>query len=351
MTVFRDPAFDAHEAVHFVHDEASGLRAIIAVHSTALGPGAGGCRMWPYADDEAALHDVLRLSRGMSYKNAMADLPLGGGKAVIIGDSARDKSQALFAAYGRAVDQLGGQYVTAEDVGISVDDMAIVAGQTKYVSGLPRQQDSSEAGGDPSPKTADGVFHGMLAAIKAQLGRDDFDGLRVAVQGLGQVGMNLCRSLHAAGASLWVADIRPQVLQVAVDEFAATAVDVDEVLFQDVDVLAPCALGGVLNQASIEKIQARVIAGAANNQLQHDSDGRRLMQRGILYAPDYVINAGGIINVAAEYFDSWSDAEVNERVTAIGPRLAAIFEQARQSGRPPNEIADELAQQKLGRSQ
>ncbi len=350
MTVYKQPAFDQHEAVHFIHDTASGLKAIIAVHSTALGPAAGGCRMWAYADDDAALHDVLRLSRGMSYKNAMADLPMGGGKAVIIGDAGRDKSSALFAAYGRAVDQLGGQYITAEDVGITVADMSIVAGQTRYVSGLPRDAAGTGAGGDPSPKTARGVFHGIQAAVKSQLGRDDLEGLRIAVQGLGSVGSHLCRNLHQAGARLVVADIRPQAVEWAQAEFAAEVTPVDEVLFADVDVVAPCALGGILNEASIARIQARIVAGGANNQLQHDADGRRLMQRGILYAPDYVINAGGIINVAGEYLGVWSDAQVDEKVQAIGPRLSEIFEQARQAARPPNEIADECARQKLGRS-
>ncbi|MGJ8668234.1 MAG: Glu/Leu/Phe/Val family dehydrogenase [Oceanococcus sp.] len=351
MTVFKQPAFDQHEAVHFINDAASGLKAIIAVHSTALGPAAGGCRMWAYVDDEAALHDVLRLSRGMSYKNAMADIPMGGGKAVIIGDAARDKSAALFAAYGQAIDQLGGQYVTAEDVGISVEDMAIVAKQTQYVSGLPRKLGgAADAGGDPSPKTARGVFYGIQAAVHSHLGRDDLQGLRVAVQGLGNVGLHLCRNLHAAGAQLCVADIRESSVRAAQDEFSARAVSVDEILFQEVDVIAPCALGGILNASSIDKIQARVVAGGANNQLQHDSDGRRLMQKGILYAPDYVINAGGIINVAAEYLGTWSDAQVDEKVVAIGARLTDIFDQARHADRPPNEVADECARQKLGRS-
>ncbi len=348
MSVFSHPAFDAHEAVHYVHDAPSGLKAIIAVHSTALGPAAGGCRMWNYASDEAALHDVLRLSRGMSYKNAMADLPLGGGKAVILGDSANDKTPALFHAFGRAVDSLSGQYVTAEDVGISVNDMSLVAQQTRHVSGLPHAGGGA-AGGDPSPKTARGVFHGIRAAVGARLERDDLSGLSVAVQGLGSVGYHLCRNLHEAGARLVVADIRPEVVERARQEFGAEVVDVDRILGVEADVLAPCALGGILNADSIARLKVAVVAGGANNQLLRDADGEALRERGILYAPDYVINAGGIINVAAEYLKSMSDAEVDEKVAAIGPRLAEIFEIAQREGRATNVVADEMARARIGR--
>lgn len=348
MSVFSHPAFDAHEAVHFVHDAASGLKAIIAVHSTARGPGAGGCRMWNYASDDAALHDVLRLSRGMSYKNAMADLPLGGGKAVILGDSAADKSPGLFAAFGRAVDSLGGQYVTAEDVGISVRDMAQVAQQTRHVSGLP-QAGAGAAGGDPSPKTARGVFYGIQAAVKVRLGRDSLQGLRVAVQGLGHVGYHLCRNLHQAGVELVVADIDAAAVERVCAEFAARAVGVNEILGQAVDVLAPCALGGILNTESIPRLQASIVAGGANNQLLRDADGQVLAERGILYAPDYVINAGGIINVAAEYLGSMDDAQVDDKVRAIGPRLAEIFAMAEREQRPTNEVADQMARARIGR--
>ncbi len=348
MSVFSHPAFDAHEAVHFVHDAGSGLKAIIAVHSTALGPAAGGSRMWNYASDDAALHDVLRLSRGMSYKNAMADLPLGGGKAVILGDSASDKSPALFAAFGRAVDSLSGQYVTAEDVGISVADMALVAEQTRHVSGLPNAA-AGAAGGDPSPKTARGVFHGIEAAVRARLGRENLEGLRVVVQGLGSVGYHLCRNLHAAGAQLIVADIRQASVERVQAEFGAEVVDVDAVLAVPADVLAPCALGGILNAETIPRLQVAIVAGGANNQLLRDADGQALSQRGILYAPDYVINAGGIINVAAQYLASMNDAEVDERVRGIGERLSEIFAIAEREDRPTNEVADEMARARIGR--
>lgn len=347
MPVTSHPAFDGHEMVHFAHDPATGLRAIIAVHASTLGPGAGGVRMWNYTSEEAAIRDVLRLSRGMSYKNAMAELPLGGGKAVIIGDARRDKSTALFEAYGRVVHSLGGHYITAEDVGMSVADMQTIATQTPYVSGLPPT--GGAAGGDPSPKTAIGIFHGIRAAVRHALKRDDIAGLRVAVQGLGNVGMHLCRHLHEAGAKLIVADIHSEPLQRARDAYDATVVPVEEILSQDVDLLAPCALGGVLNADSIPRIRARIIAGGANNQLLEDADGRRLHERGILYAPDYVINAGGIINVAAEYLKSMDDAAVDGMLAAIGPRLEDIFATAQREDRPANEIADAMARARIGR--
>lgn len=348
MSLFSHSAYDEHELVHFVRDVDSGLRGIIAVHSSALGPGAGGCRMWNYASEDAALQDVLRLSRGMSYKNAMANLPLGGGKAVILGDARQDKSEALFEAFGRAVNGLAGQYVTAEDVGVCEADMQIVARHTRYVSGLPQNGDA--AGGDPSPKTALGVFCGIQAAVSASLRRQGLDGLRVAVQGLGNVGRHLCALLHEAGARLWVADIDDEAVAQVCQRFDATPVAVDEILYQDVDVLAPCALGGVLHSDSIPRLQARIVAGAANNQLLRDADGQRLFERGILYAPDYVINAGGIISCSAEYIGGLSAAEVDARVADIGPRLAEIFQRSQREKHPPNEIADALARDKLGRS-
>lgn len=345
MPFFTSPHFAGHEQVSFFHDAATGLRAIVAMHSTALGPAAGGCRMWAYPDDQAALDDALRLSRGMSYKNAMADLPLGGGKAVIIGDARRDKSDALMEAFGRAVDSLGGCYVTAEDVGITVADMTAAARKTRHISGLAKTD--SAAGGDPSPKTARGVFIGLKAAVKAKLGRDDLDGVRVAVQGLGGVGFNLCRDLHSAGATLVVADIHDDRTARAADEFGTEVLGADHILFADVDVLAPCALGAVLNAQSIPRIRAHVVAGGANNQLATDVDGARLMERGILYAPDYVINAGGIINVSAEYLGNRSEAQVDADILRIGDRLSEIFARAAREETPPNVIADAMAEEKI----
>lgn len=342
MGVFDHPEFDQHESVQYVYDEATGLRAIIAIHSTVLGPSAGGCRRWQYASDEAALTDALRLSRGMTYKNAIAGLKFGGGKSVILASDSTPKSPELFRAFGRAVESLGGRYITAEDVGCSVEDMRHVNKETGYVSGLPKN--GGQAGGDPSPITALGVFQGIQLAAKVALKTDSLAGIRVAVQGIGHVGLNLCRLLHAAGAVLVVADVNQDHLRQVRDELPVTEVMPNELLFSDVDVLAPCALGNILTSQTIPSLRAKIVAGAANNQLATEEDGRRLAERGILYAPDYVINAGGIINVAHEYYGNSSEDQVREDVARIPERLDAIFAEARDTGRPTNMIADELAQ-------
>jgi leucine dehydrogenase len=297
--------------------------------------------LWQYESDEAALHDVLRLSQGMSHKNAMAGLDFGGGKAVILKTPDFSPTDALFERFGEFVDQLGGQYITAEDVGMTVAIMQTIAKRTRYVSGLPQR--AGRAGGDPSPKTAFGVFTGIEAAVRFKLSRESLAGITVAVQGIGNVGYNLCRYLHQAGARLLVADLDEARVRAACEEFGATAVALDEILWQQAEVIAPCALGAVVNERSIPKILAPVIAGGANNQLESRDDGRRLCDAGILYAPDYVINAGGIINVACEYHGQGDDHTVMQRVAAIGPRLTRIFEEADETGRPTNEIADELA--------
>ena len=341
MTVFSNPAFDNHERVLFCRDEPTGLCAIIAIHSTALGPAAGGTRLWTYANDDDAIYDVLRLSQGMSYKNAMADLKFGGGKAVIMKTPDFDGSDALFERFGEFVDTLGGDYITAEDVGMSVDIMATIARRTRYVSGLPLQ--SGKAGGDPSPKTAYGIFCGIEAAAKARLGRDDLQGIRVAVQGVGHVGYQLCKLLHAAGAQLVVSDLDETRVETVCNEFGAERAGDKEILRAAVDVLAPCALGAILHEDSIPDIKARIIAGGANNQLRSPEDGKRLADAGILYAPDYVINAGGIINVASEYFGDVDDEGVMDLVAQIGPRLADIFDEANRTGEPTNVIADRRA--------
>jgi len=341
--------YDGHELVVFGHDPPTSLRAIIAIHSTALGPAAGGCRMWPYATTTEALADVLRLSRGMSYKNAMAELPFGGGKAVIIGDSRKAKTPELFQAFGRLVDSLGGRYITAEDVGTTIADMASVARTTRFVSGLGRAP--GEAGGDPGPKTALGVHLGIKAAVKFRLGRADLEAVRIAIQGLGGVGHHLCGLLHAEGAELFVADVRAAAVQKAREQFKAHPVTVEEVLGLDVEVLAPCALGGVLNSQSIPRLRARVVAGAANNQLAQGQDGSALQAAGVLYAPDYVINAGGIISVAREYHGGASEAQVIADIHAIPARLTEIFERARRENRTTNAVADQMARERLaGRS-
>jgi leucine dehydrogenase len=343
--MFDHPSFDQHERVVFAHDAATGLHAIVAIHSTARGPGAGGCRFWQYDSTEAALADVLRLSRGMSYKNAMAGLPLGGAKAVVMIDASRPKTPRMLEAFGRFVDSLQGQYITAEDVGASVADMEIVATQTSYVSGLPRTAVASD--GNPSPKTALGVYLGIKAAVKFKLGGEDLRGVTVAVQGLGGVGYELCRLLAADGVRLRVADIRPEVAQKAANEFDAIVCPPEQILFERVDVLAPCALGGLLNADTIPRLQASIVAGAANNQLATAEDGARLHAAGVLYAPDYVINAGGIISVGREYLGGATAESITAEIHRIPGRLTEIFARSSADNRPTSELADEMARQLL----
>jgi leucine dehydrogenase len=347
MEIFNMREFDAHELIVFGDDAATGLRAVIALHSTALGPAAGGCRMWPYATLTEAVSDVLRLSRGMSYKNAIAGLPFGGGKSVIIADPQKQKTPELFEAFGRFVDSLGGRYLTAEDVGTTMADMASVARATRYVAGLGRAP--GEAGGDPAPKTALGVHLGIKAAVRFKLGRSDLEGLSVAIQGLGGVGSHLARMLADEGARLKVADVHAAAVRRVCDELGASAVAVEDVLAEDVDVLAPCALGAVINEQSIPRLHARIVAGAANNQLAQGQDGQSLLAAGILYAPDYVINAGGIISVSREYRGGATDAQVLEDIGQIPLRLTEIFERARHENRTTNAVADEMARERLGR--
>ncbi|MBV8972500.1 MAG: Glu/Leu/Phe/Val dehydrogenase, partial [Sphingomonadaceae bacterium] len=334
-----------HEAVHLFSDPASGLRAIIAVHSTHRGPAAGGCRYWHYADDAAALTDALRLSRGMSYKNAMANLPMGGGKAVVFKDGA--KTDALLEAFGRAIEGLGGRYVTAEDVGMSDADMTVIARATKHVSGLPVA--GGAAGGNPGPSTAEGVFVGMRAAVRHKLGRDDFAGVHVAIQGLGSVGGGVAERLAAAGARLTVADVDEARAGALAARLGAKRVPVAEIMTVAADVFSPNALGAVLTQDSIAALDVAIVAGAANNQLATPADGARIHGRGILYAPDYVINAGGIINVVAEYLGRGDAASVAADIAAIEPRLAAIFAEADASGQPTDAMADAQARRLIGR--
>ena len=342
MTFFENTENRGHESIHHFYDPQTGLKAIIAIHSTALGPAGGGCRMWQYESEADATRDALRLSRGMTYKNAMAGLPMGGGKAVILADPDFPPSDDLFRAFGRCVDSLGGQYITAEDVGVSVDNMRQVKQVTDFVAGLPRAEGS--AGGDPSPWTADGVFLGLRAALKQRLGSDSLDGRSVAVQGVGKVGYDLCRQLHAAGANLIISDVNQQNLSRAQAEFGAHAVAPEQILIQDVDVLAPCAMGAVLNSRSIPDIKASVIGGAANNQLATEQDGQDLFDRGILYAPDYVINGGGIISVSLEYMGNHPESEVHEQIALIPGRLSDIFSRSQKQQTPTNVIADLMAE-------
>lgn len=339
MAVFNLRAYDDHEQIVFCRDVDSGLKAIICVHNTNLGPAVGGCRMWDYNSDEGALIDALRLSRGMTYKNAMAGLKMGGGKSVIIGNSKTMKSEELFRAFGRFVEKLSGKYITAEDVGINPNDMAIVNKETNYVLGLEGKS------GDPSPVTAYGVYKGIKAAAKHKFGSDDLNGRKISVQGLGHVGYYLCKHLHEEGAKLFVTDISKESIERVVSEFNATAVGIDDIYGLDVDIYAPCALGAVINDNTLPQIKASIIAGAANNQLAEDRHGDILLSKGILYAPDYVINAGGIINVSFE--ENYNRDAALTKVDEIYGTLTEVFEASKLSGRPTNVIADELARQRV----
>jgi leucine dehydrogenase len=343
MNVFEAADFGHHETVAFFDDKASGLKAIIAIHSTALGPACGGTRMYPYANGDAAMTDVLRLSRGMSYKNAIANLPLGGGKAVIIGDPAKDKSEARLLAYADAVNALGGRYLTAMDVGIGPKDMPVISLGTKYAWGYDKPGHIS---GDSGPSTALGVFTGLKAAVKHRFGADTAKGLTVAIQGLGKVGMMLAKQLHAEGANLIVADVNQDAVRKAVDAFGARSAAPDQIVTTECDVLSPNALGAILNGETVDKLHARVVAGGANNQLLRAEHGAALKARGILYAPDYVINGGGIIRVAGQIFD-WSEGEIARRVLGIGDTLMQIFRRADADGKPTSEIADRIAEERI----
>lgn len=345
--MFENESFDGHEHVSFHFDGTTGLKAVIAIHSSALGPAMGGCRAWSYANETAALTDALRLSRGMSYKNAVAGLPLGGGKAVILRDSSSTLDDHFFESFGGVVEKLGGRYVTAEDVGVSERSMVAVARRTSYVSGLPLRASSGSVGGDPSPKTALGVFLGIRAAVRSRLDRSDLGGLVVAVQGLGNVGRHLCQLLHEAGAKLLVADLSAKSVDEMASRYGATAVAVDEILTQQVDVVAPCAMGGVLTEASIPALRTKIIAGAANNQLREGRDGQRLFDAGILYAPDYVINAGGIISAGLEFLGEKDASVVNFRIAGIEKTLAEIFARSRETRTPTDRIADGIARERL----
>ncbi|RYD49036.1 MAG: Glu/Leu/Phe/Val dehydrogenase [Sphingomonadales bacterium] len=342
------PDFDDHEGVHLFSDRDSGLSAIIAVHSSILGPAAGGVRFWHYADQRAAITDALRLSRGMSYKNAMADLPMGGGKGVVLADKpGAEITTAQLEAFGRAVESLGGKYVTAEDVGMSEARMKVVATQTRHVSGLPVAAGS--AGGDPGPVTARGVYLGVKAAAKRGLGADDMRGVRVAIQGVGSVGGGLARLLAADGAKLTLADVNAERAKALAAELGAEAVDADAILSLEADLFSPNALGAILTEQSIPTLKAKVVAGGANNQLATRADGQRLQDAGILYAPDYVINAGGIINVGLEYLGQGNMAEVQSRVDRIPLRLIQVWDESERTGDPASEVADRIAQGLIGR--
>ena len=354
MTAFwAESDFDAHECVQLVHDRASGLTAIIAIHSTHLGPAAGGTRFWHYADPAGAMRDALRLSRGMSYKNAMAGLPMGGGKAVILADRTGTKTPAMLAAFGDAVEALGGRYVTAEDVGITEVDMVAVSQRTAHVSGLPVAGEGS-AGGDPGPFTAMGIFLGIKAAVRHKLGKDSVAGVHVALQGTGSVGGGVARLLAQEGAKLTLADLNAARAAELARELGASVAASDAIMSTSCDVFSPNALGAILDDEGIAQLDCAIVAGGANNQLAKADHGAVLAARGVLYAPDYVINAGGIISVALEYLArrAGTPADINEvrkRLAQIPSRLESIWAESDSTGISPDVVADRMAQSLIGR--
>ena len=327
-----------HEKVLFVNNEKAGLKAIIAVHNTNLGPAIGGCRLFPYASFDDALFDVLRLSRGMSHKNAVAGLPHGGGKGVIIADPSM-KTEAMFEAFGEAVNNLGGDYITAEDVNTDCDDALIMMRKTKHICGLPMNS------GDPSPFTARGVWQGIRATAKVALGRDDLEGLTIAVQGLGKVGYDLCRHLHNSGAKLIIANRSNKAMaEKAVEEFGAKIVGTDEIYAQECDIFSPNAMGAILNPTTIPQLKCKAVAGGANNQILDDASGEALKARGIFYAPDFVINGGGVINAAAEVDGPYNKDAVLAKVDNIYNTIEHILSESKTTGEPEGIIATRYAE-------
>lgn len=343
MELFRYLERYDYEQVVFCHDEASGLKAVIAIHDTTLGPALGGCRMWTYSQEEDAVMDALRLARGMTYKAAVAGLNLGGGKTVILGNPKTDKSEALFRALGRYIQSLNGRYITAEDVGTNVHDMDVIHQETDYVTGISETYGSS---GNPSPMTALGVFRGMLATAKAALGTDDLAGKTVAIQGLGSVGYALAEHLHQVGANLIVSDINEQAVQRAQTELNAQAVAPAEIISVRCDILAPCALGAVFNDDTLLRLRCQAIAGSANNQLAQEGHGDRLHEMGILYAPDYVINAGGLINVADE-LEGYQADRARAKVESIYDIMTRLYETSAKENIPTYVAADRLAKARI----
>ena len=349
MTLFDSPSFANHEGVHAFADEKTGLKAIVAVHSTARGPAVGGTRMWNYGSAAEALEDVLRLSRGMSYKNAVADLEMGGGKSVIIGDSKTQKTPELFRAFGRAVDQLGGNYYAAEDVGVSVEDIAQARTQTEYVVGL---SGGKEGSGDPSPVTAEGVFRSTLTVARRLWKQDDLTGLTIAVQGIGHVGGYLADKLHAAGAKLIVTDVNVPLLEEVAARTGAEIVAPDAIYDVKADIYAPCALGATLNPQTLDRLTVKAVVGAANNQLATPEIGKILFDRGVLYAPDYVVNGGGIINVASELKarqtgGAYDPAWVEGKLSRLMETLEEVLDRSASEKRPTHEIADAIAEARI----
>jgi leucine dehydrogenase len=337
------PDFDDHERIWLGRDEKRGLTAIVAIHNTALGPALGGTRVWPHPTFDAALTDALRLSRGMTFKSAIANMPFGGGKAVIWADSRKDKKPALLDAYADMLRMLDGEFYTGEDVGLTLADADYLRARTPNISGT-----TIGGSGNPSPVTARGVFLGLKAAWKHKTGSDKLAGVWVAIQGLGSVGWALAEFLNAEGAHLVVADIDPQRVVKAVQQFGAKQASTDEILFANADILAPCALGGILDEKTIPNLKVKVVAGAANNQLAHHCDARLLLKKGVIYAPDYVINAGGLINVALELIPGgYNEIAVEEKLSEIPAVVEKILARAEKEGKPTNDISLAMAKEKI----
>ncbi len=343
MDVFKYMETHDFEQVVLCQDKNSGLKAIIAIHDTTLGPALGGTRMWTYDSEEAALEDALRLARGMTYKNAAAGLNLGGGKTVIIGDPKKDKSEELFRAFGRYVESLNGRYITAVDVGMTEFDIDVINLETDYVAG---GSAGAGASGNPSAVTAYGIYVGMKASAKEAFGTDSLKGKKVAVQGVGNVAYTLCEHLHEEGAELFVTDINKEAVQRAVDNFGATAVGLDEIYGLDVDIFAPCALGAIINDDTIPQFKCKVIAGSANNQLKEERHGDKIHEMDIIYAPDYVINSGGVINVADELIGYNRERALN-RVSSIYETIERVFEISKRDEIPSYQAADRLAEERI----
>ena len=341
--IFETLSTTGHEEVVFCHNKDAGLKAIIAIHNTVLGPALGGTRMWAYKTEQDALNDVLRLSRGMTYKAAVAGLNLGGGKAVIIGDPNKDKSEALFRAFGRYVASLNGRYITAEDVGIDVNDMEFVLKETEYVTGVHQVHGGS---GDPSPFTAYGTLQGLLASLNKQYGNEEVGKYSYAVQGVGHVGFEYVKLLREAGAKVFVTDINEEAVQRCVDEYGCEAVGLDDIYDCDVDVYSPCALGGTVNENTLDRIKAKVICGAANNQLATDEIGDELTRRGLVYAPDYAVNAGGLMNVSIE-FDGYNRERAMRMMRGIYYNVGKIFQIADRDSIPTYKAADRMAEERI----
>ncbi len=344
MEIFKNMASHDYEQLVFCQDKVSGLKAIIAIHDTTLGPALGGTRMWPYTSEEDAIVDVMRLSRGMTYKNAAAGLNLGGGKAVIIGDPRTDKSEAMFRAFGRFVESLNGRYITAEDVGICVEDMDIVRKETRHVNGVGA---IAGASGDPSPVTAFGVLRGIKACAKAVWGKESLAGKTVSIQGLGHVGYYLAKYLHAEEANLVVTDINNANIERVVKETGARAVTSAEIYDVDCDIFAPSALGAIINDETIPKLKCRIVAGAANNQLKEERHGDILHGKGILYAPDYIINAGGVINAADEFNGGYNRERAFKAVEIVYRNLEEIIAISTKENIPTYKAADILAERRI----